>query len=190
MPDTTSTVSNAEIAAMCRQFSSLLHAEVNILDILEALRAQTSNPQLREIIESVREDLEMGRMLATAFSRYPQTFSPFFISMIRQGELEGGLDTICAELAAHYESRLDDAPDATRRRGGAGAFDIESATSLLRWMLTWVAALLATCAMGAGVLIYAHEIGSLPGNVTANILLLSAIIVLLGVVILARGKRR
>jgi hypothetical protein len=189
MADTASTITNAEIAAMCRQFSSLLHAEVNILDILEALRAQTSNAYLREILESVREDLEMGRMLATAFSRYPQTFSPFFISMIRQGELEGGLDTIVAELAAHYEARLDDTPDATRRRG-AGTFDMESAASLLRWMLTWVAALLAACAFGAGLLIYAHDIGTLPGNIAANILILSAVIVLLGVVILARGKRR
>jgi hypothetical protein len=189
MADPSSTVTNAEIAALCRQFSSLLHAEVNILDILEALRAQTSNAQLREILESVREDLEMGRMLATAFSRYPQTFSPFFVSMIRQGELEGGLDTICAELATHYESRLEEAPDATRRRG-ASAFDMESAASLLRWMLTWIAALLAACALGASALIYAHKMGALPGDLAANVLILSAIIVLLGVVILARGMRR
>jgi len=182
-------VTNPEIAAMCRQFSSLMHAEVNILDILEALRAQTSNPQLREILESVREDLEMGRMLATAFSRYPQTFSPFFISMIRQGELEGGLDTILAELATHYESRIDDTPDAARRRG-AGMFDIESATSLIRWMLTWIAALMAACALGAGALIYAHELGAAPGDAAANILILSGVIVLLGVLILARGQRR
>jgi len=183
------TVTNPEIAALCRQFSSLAHAEVNILDILEALRAQTSNAHLKEILDSVREDLEMGRTLATAFSRYPQTFSPFFISMIRQGELEGGLDTILAELATHYESRLDDTPDALRRRGG-GLFDIESATLLIRWMLTWVAALLAACALGAGALIYAHSLGSAPGNLAANILIVSAVIVLLGVLILARGKRR
>jgi hypothetical protein len=189
MADNGPTVTNPEIASMCRQFSSLVHAEINILEILEALRAQTSNPQLREILDSVREDLEMGRTLATAFSRYPQTFSPFFISMVRQGELEGELDTVLAELATHYESRLEDTPDAARRRG-AGMFDMESAASLIRWMLTWIAALLAACALGAGALIYAHDTGAVPGDVAANILILSAIIVLLGVLILARGKRR
>lgn len=182
-------VTNSEIAALCRQFSSLVHAEVNILDILEALRAQTNNPHLREILESVREDLEMGRTLATAFSRYPQTFSPFFISMIRQGELEGELDTILAELATHYESRIGETPDADRRRG-AGVFDIESAASLMRWMLTWIAALSAACAFGAGALIYAHGFGAAPGNPTANILILCSVIILLGVLILARGKWR
>jgi len=189
MPDNGPTVTNSEIATMCRQFSSLVHAEINILEILEALRAQTSNAYLREILDSVREDLEMGRTLATAFSRYPQTFSPFFISMVRQGELEGELDTLLAELATHYESRLDDTPDAARRRG-AGLFDIESAASLIRWMLTWVAALLAACALGAGALIYAHQLESARGSLAANILILTAVIILLGVVILARGKRR
>jgi len=189
MTDAGSMVTNTEIAALCRQFSSLVHADVNILDILEALRAQTTNAHLREMLDSVREDLEMGRMLATAFSRYPQTFSPFFISMIRQGELEGQLDAILAELATHYESRLDDTPDATRRRD-AGVFDIESAATLLTWMLTWIAALLAACALGAGALIYAHQLGASRGDLAANILILSAVIIMLGVLILARGKRR
>ncbi|MGQ9732882.1 MAG: type II secretion system F family protein [Candidatus Zipacnadales bacterium] len=189
MAENQPSVTNAEIASMCRQFSSLVHAEVNVLEILEALRAQTSNPHLREILDSVREDLEMGRTLATAFSRYPQTFSPFFISMIRQGELEGELDTILAELATHYESRLDDTPDATRRRG-AGTFDIESLATLMTWMLAWVAALLCASALLIGALLYAHRLGAAPGDPIANICILVGAVMFLGVILLARGKRR
>jgi len=190
MADSQETVDNAEIAALCRQFASLVHAEINILEILEALRAQTGNAYLRDVIDNVREDLEMGRTLATAFSRYPKTFSPFFISMVRQGELEGELDRMFAELATHFESRIESAPDATRMRGGDGGFDVESAATLFRWMLTWLAALFAACVIGVGILIYAHQFGSMPGSVTANAFILVGVIVLLGVILLARGKRR
>ncbi|HJN16530.1 MAG TPA: type II secretion system F family protein [Armatimonadota bacterium] len=189
MSETESTVDNAEIAALCRQCSSLIHAEVNILEILEALRAQTGNEYLREVIDSVREDLEMGRTLATGFSRYPKTFSPFFISMVRQGELEGELDRMFAELATHYESRMEASVDASRLRGDGGAFDIESAASLFRWILTWIAALFGACAIGVGALVYADYIEALPGSLLGNACILVGVIVLMGVLLLARGKR-
>jgi VIT1/CCC1 family predicted Fe2+/Mn2+ transporter len=188
MPEKDSSVTNAEIASLCRQFASLIHAEINILEILEALRAQTSNPLLREALESVRDDLEMGRTLATGFSRYPQVFSPFFISMVRQGELEGELDRIFGDLASHYESRLDGTPDRTRLRGGA--FDWESAMSVFRWALAWIAALFGACALAVGALIYAADMGAVPGSLSANVCILIGVIVLLGALLLARGRKR
>jgi hypothetical protein len=190
MAETDVPVTNSEIAALCRQFASLIHAEINILEILEALRAQTTNGYLREAIDSVREDLEMGRTLATGFSRYPRVFSPFFVSMVRQGELEGELDRIFADLATHYEARLEDAPDTTRLRGGGGPFDWESATSLFRWALAWIAALFAVCALAVGGLIYAADLGAVPGRLSANVCILIGVIVLLGALLLARGRRR
>jgi len=187
MPETEGSVTNPEIGTLCRQFSSLIHAEVNILDIMDALHAQSSNPYLREVLESVREDLEMGRTLATGFSRYPQTFSPFFISMVRKGELEGELDRIFADLASHFETRLEDTPDAHRLRGAA--FDWESGAAVFQWMFAWVVALLASCAFGIGALIYANQIGAMRGNLAANICLLLGIVLLLVVLLLGRGRK-
>ena len=189
MPESEIQVTNAELASLCRQFSTMMHAEVNLLDIFDALREQSDNAFLREVIDSVREDAEMGRTLATAFSRYPQSFSPFFISMIRQGELEGELDRALAELADHYEGRLGDEVDARRRRE-AGAFDIEAAASAFQWLFIWVTALLAFCAIGAGLVWYATIQGALPGATVPNVLLLVGLIMLLGVLVFTRGRRR
>lgn len=189
MAESQGQISNAEMAALCRQFSSLMHAQVNILDIFTALREQTSNAFLREVIDSVREAVEMGQTLAAAFSRYPQSFSPFFISMLRQGELEGELDIILANLADHYESRLGEGVDARRRRE-AGAFDIEAAASAFQWLFIWVTALLAFCAIGAGIIWYATIQGAVPGATVPNVLLLVGLIMLLGVLVFTRGRRR
>ncbi len=182
-------VTNADLALLCRQFGSLMHANVNILDIFRALREQTDNPYLREIIDSVREDVEMGRSLATAFSRYPKVFSPFFISMVRQGEVEGELDRIFNDLADHYETRLGSRVDATRRRE-APSYDWEAAASAFQWLFTWLVALTAVCMLAAGLVWYATAMEAIPGDAFPNVLLIVSVIMLLGVLIFTRGRRR
>ena len=189
MPENEGEFGNQELAAFCRQFASLMHAEINILDIFETLREQGESAFTREIVDSVREDVEMGRTMATAFSRYPQTFSPFFVSMVRQGELEGELDRAFDNLADHFESRLEGGVDSRRRRE-AGAFDLETVASAFQWLFVWVAALAAFCALGAGLVWYATEVGGLPGSALPNVLLLVGVILLLGVLVFSRGRRR
>lgn len=181
-------VTNAEIAAMCQQFASLTHAQLNILDIFEAMREQSSNPLLREVIDSVRTDVENGRTLATAFSRYPNVFSPFFISMVRQGELEGELDKAFADLAVHYSSRLDATPDTMRME--APAYDWEAAARSFQWLSIWATALIAFCLLGAGLIWYATVLGAVPGEPLPNILIFVAVIMFLGVLVFSVGRKK
>lgn len=191
MAETEARVTNPELGLMCRQFASLVKADVNILDILETLRAQSANAFMREVLNQVREDTEMGHTLATAFSRYPNTFSPFFITMIREGELEGELARVLDDLGDHYETRLEDTPDARRGPGGA-LFDWEAAASAFQWIFIWLTALGAVCALGAGMVWYATGSGEggLPGDPWPNILLLVGFVMLLSVILFSRGRRR
>ncbi len=189
MPKDDGGITNTELAQFCRQFSSLMHAQINILDIFDSLKEQSNNPLMREILDSVRTDVEMGRSMATAFSRYPKCFSPFFISMIRQGELEGELDRVLEDLATHFASRIDATPDTNIRE--VAAFDWERATSLFQWMFIWVTALVAVCAIGSGLIWYAtgDSIG-LPGERIPNILMFIGVVLVLGVVLFSRGRKR
>ena len=188
MPKDPPAITNAEIAGFCQQFASLMHAQVNILDIFEALREQSANPLLREIIDSVRTDVENGRTLATAFSRYPNVFSPFFISMIRQGELEGEVDKSMADLAEHYATRLDATPDA--RRTDAPVYDWDAAARSFQWLFIWATALIAFCLLGAGLIWYATWLKAVPGEALPNIFIIVAIIMFLGVVVFSLGRKR
>lgn len=192
MAEKESKVTNAELGAICRQFATLMKADINILDILETLRAQTTNAFLREVLDQVQQDVEMGHTLATSFSRYPNTFSPFFITMIREGELEGEMDRVFDDLAEHFDSRLSDSPDA-RRPARAGLFDWEAAASAFQWIFIWLCALAAACAIGAGLIWYAtagpeNGVG-LPGDRIPNILIFVGIILGLGVLLFTRGRR-
>lgn len=184
-------VTNDELAQMCRQFSSLTTANVNVLDIFDTLEAQAENAFLREVLRKVREHLEMGHTLATAFNRYPNTFSPFFITMIREGELEGELARAFEELADHFDSRLDDTVDSRRPAGGRGA-DFESAAGAFQWLFIWTVALVAFCALGSGLIWYATGDGAvgLPGSRLPNMLLFVGVVMGLGVLLFSRGRKK
>ena len=189
MPKAAAHMTNAEMALFCRQFGSLLHANINILEVLDTLRSQVDKAYLREVIDTVRRDIEMGRTLATAFSRYPQTFSPFFVSMMRQGELEGELDDVLMTLAEHFESRLGEQVDRTRT-GDAGAFDLESLMSVLRYIFIWGFAFLsAICICAAAVWLAVNAGVFAPDWLAPAILLVTGIILLLGAALFSRRAR-
>jgi len=191
MAESDARTTNPELALMCRQFASLMRADVNILDIFETLRAQTSNAFMREVLNQVREDVEMGHTLATSFSRYPNTFSPFFITMLREGELEGELPKVLEDLADHYETRIGDTPDA-RRTGSRPMFDWEAAATAFQWIFIWLTALGAVCALGAGLVYYGTSSDGvgIPGERLPNILLFIGLMMLMGVILFSRGRRR
>ncbi len=192
MAENGSRATNADLAVVCRQFATLMKADINILEILETLRAQTTDAFLREVLEQVQQDVEMGHTLATSFSRYPNTFSPFFITMIREGELEGELDRAFDDLADHFETRLGETPDA-RRPARAGVFDWEAAAAAFQWIFIWLTALGAVCALGSGLIWYATapEGGAgIPGDRLPNILIFVGLVMALGVLLFTRGRRR
>jgi hypothetical protein len=186
-------ITNADLAAVCRQFATLTKADINILEILETIRAQTSNSLLREVLDQVQQDVEMGHTLATSFSRYPNTFSPFFITMLREGELEGELDRTFDDLADHFETRLGDTPD-SRRPARSGVFDWEAAAAAFQWIFIWLCGLSAVCALGAGLIWYATAGpdggNGLPGDRVPNILIFVGVILGLGVLVFTRGRKR
>lgn len=189
MPKGAGDVTNAEMALLCRQFGSLVHADINILEVLDTLRSQVDKPYLRDVIDHVRRDIEMGRTLATAFSRYPQTFSPFFVSMMRQGELEGELDKVLMTLAEHFESRLGSEVDPGRTRDG-GVFDLESLMSALRYIFIWGFAFLSAICICAAAVWFAVNFGVFQSAWLAPyILLVSGVILLLGAVLFSRRAR-
>jgi hypothetical protein len=189
MPAGPSEITNAEMALFCRQFGSLVHAEVNILQVLESLKAQTEKPYFREVLDAIRCDLEMGRPLATAFSRYPQSFSPFFISMVRQGELEGELDKAFMMLAEHFETRMGSQVEAGRTRE-AGVFDMQSAMSVLNHFFVWAVAIVSVILIAVAGIWSAGNVGVLSREwLLPTALLASGVILFLLVLLLSRRTR-
>ncbi len=86
-----------------RQMYTLLKAGVPILRGLAGLKEATHNPTFAAILGEVLADLDSGRELSAAMYRHGTVFTSFYLSMLRVGEMTGGLDNVFLHLFHHLE---------------------------------------------------------------------------------------
>ena len=92
-----------DVQLFSRQLYTLLKAGVPIMRGLAGLQESAMNKAFAKVLQDVRESLDSGRELSVSMSRQPQVFSPFYISMVRVGEMTGMLDQIFLRLFDHLE---------------------------------------------------------------------------------------
>jgi MSHA biogenesis protein MshG len=99
----TEKVTVEDILLFSRQMYTLLKAGVPILKALSSLQESATRIGFANALQDVRTSLDTGRDLSTALRRHPQIFSPFYVSMVRVGELTGALEEIFLRLYSHVE---------------------------------------------------------------------------------------
>lgn len=93
-----SSVNASELAIFTKQFKTMVRAGVPIMTLLQVLEDQTENLNLKNIINSMKNDIEEGAGLYDAFKKHPETFSPLYCSMIQAGEASGALPDVMERL--------------------------------------------------------------------------------------------
>jgi MSHA biogenesis protein MshG len=56
---------------------------------------------MREVLQDLRDSLDSGRELSLSLARHPTVFSPFYLSMVRVGEMTGRLEEVFIRLFDH-----------------------------------------------------------------------------------------
>ncbi|MEG1116414.1 MSHA biogenesis protein MshG [Janthinobacterium sp. OK676] len=100
-------VSSMDVQLFSRQLYTLLKAGVPIMRGLAGLQESAISPAFGRIIKDVRESLDAGRELSAAMARHPAIFTPFYLSMVRVGEMTGRLDEVFLRLFDHLEFDRD-----------------------------------------------------------------------------------
>ena len=92
-----------DLVIFTRQLSTLVNAGVPLVRSISTLQAQSESKALKQQLEGVVKEVEGGKSLADAISKYPKTFSPIYINMVRAGEEGGILDEVLNRLAIQQE---------------------------------------------------------------------------------------
>jgi type IV pilus assembly protein PilC len=92
-----------DIVVFTRQFATMINAGLPIVRALYVLSEQTESQKLREIIVSVRREVEAGSALSEALCRHPSVFDRLYVEMVRAGETGGILDEILLRVATQLE---------------------------------------------------------------------------------------
>ncbi len=92
-----------DLLLFSRQMYTLLKAGVPIMRALGGLHESAGNPTFKEVLRSLRENLDSGRPLSVAMQRQNGVFSPFFVAMVYVGETTGQLEEIFLRMFNHLE---------------------------------------------------------------------------------------
>ncbi|MBW2616341.1 MAG: type II secretion system inner membrane protein GspF [Deltaproteobacteria bacterium] len=96
-------VKPGELSAATRQLATLLSAGLSLVESLNALISQATNPLLKKNMIQIKESVNQGNSLAFSLSQHPKVFSQVYISMVRAGEASGSLDLVLERLAEYSE---------------------------------------------------------------------------------------
>lgn len=85
------------------QMSDLLKSGVPLLRSLQLLEDQSSNANLKSVIQDVREQVADGTRLNEAMRKHPKTFNFLTVSMVKAGEEGGFLEEVLSRIATFNE---------------------------------------------------------------------------------------
>ncbi|OGA32396.1 MAG: MSHA biogenesis protein MshG [Betaproteobacteria bacterium RIFCSPLOWO2_12_FULL_64_23] len=96
-------IPDEEILLFSRQMHTLLKSGVPIMRALAGLQESSVDSRFKEVVKSIRENLDGGREMSAALQRQEGVFTDFYINMVRIGEMTGMLDQIFLRLFHHLE---------------------------------------------------------------------------------------
>lgn len=91
-------ITRRDLISFCFDMEQLTRSGVPLLDGIRDLRDSIDNPRFREVLTSLIEDMEGGRVLSQAMAQHPYVFDNVFISLIRAGEQAGQLTKVFENL--------------------------------------------------------------------------------------------
>jgi type II secretory pathway component PulF len=98
-----SRVKSSDVILFTRQLSSMLASGLTLMRALGILKEQIQSAAMQEIVNSIINDVEEGKTFSFAITKYPNVFSPIYISIIKAGEASGLMDKVLSRLADNLE---------------------------------------------------------------------------------------
>jgi len=99
--------SQRDVLDFTTQMAVMIRAGISIRAALEGIADQVQNPKWREILRTVRQDVEGGRQFSEAIARFPKLFSPLYVNMVRASEMSGSFAKMLDRIAAYMSQQLE-----------------------------------------------------------------------------------
>ena len=100
-----SKIPTKEILIFTKQLSTMIKAGLPILSVLNMLEEQTIKKNLKDLVISIKKDVESGSPLSDAFSKFPKIFDSIYINLVKAGEASGNMDLFFEKIVTSLEKR-------------------------------------------------------------------------------------
>ena len=86
-----------------QELATLLKAGMPLVQSLDLLRQQVTNPVFKGVLDDVYERVKAGEALSDAFAQHGETFSGVYIASLLAGEKSGSLDIVIRRFVAYQK---------------------------------------------------------------------------------------
>ncbi|MET0519796.1 MAG: type II secretion system F family protein [Burkholderiaceae bacterium] len=99
-------IKQKDIAVFTRQLATMMRAGVPLLQSFEIVARGSPNPTLTRLLNDIRQDVETGTSLSTAFRKHPMYFDALYCNLVEAGEAGGILEALLDRLAIYQEKTV------------------------------------------------------------------------------------
>jgi type IV pilus assembly protein PilC len=92
-----------DVAVFTRQLSTMIAAGIPVAQAFDIVGKGHENPSMRELVNTIRQDIEGGTNMTEALGKFPLYFDELYCNLVNAGEQAGILDTILDKLATYKE---------------------------------------------------------------------------------------
>jgi len=92
-------ITRQDLINFCFDMEQMYRSGIPIMEGLRDLRDTSDNPRFREVLTSMTEDMEGGRVLSQCTAAHPAVFDNVFTSLLRAGEQSGRIAEVFENLA-------------------------------------------------------------------------------------------
>jgi type IV pilus assembly protein PilC len=107
-------ITRQDLINFCFDMEQMARSGIPLIDGLRDMRDSIENPRFRNVLTSMTEDMEGGRVLSQCMASHADVFDNVFVSLIRAGEQSGQLPEVFSNLAENLKW-LDELISQTRR---------------------------------------------------------------------------
>ncbi len=92
-----------DVSIFTRQLATMMAAGIPVAQAFDIVGKGHENPSMRELVFSVKQDIESGTSMTEAMSKHPLYFDELYCNLVQAGEAAGILDAILDKLAIYKE---------------------------------------------------------------------------------------
>ncbi len=99
-------IKQKDIAVFTRQLATMMRAGVPLLQSFDIVARGSPNPRLTRLLNDIRQDVETGTSLSSAFRKHPMYFDALYCNLVEAGESGGILEALLDRLAIYQEKTV------------------------------------------------------------------------------------
>ncbi|MEE4688029.1 type II secretion system F family protein [Pseudomonas alliivorans] len=92
-----------DIAFFARQMATMMKAGVPLLQSFDIISEGAENPNMRSLVNSLKQEVSAGNSFATALRQKPDQFDNLFCNLVDAGEQAGALESLLDRVATYKE---------------------------------------------------------------------------------------